>query len=255
MIDNRLIRLPISVRIFTFVLLWGIALEVAGQNSTSINQFKITTGSINFGMKAGFNSTMLNILSMTIDGEEVTEYFNSYRIGYLSSAFMRINVGNHFFQPELAYSISNGEVIPEREGNTQPIHMGNITSSIRISTHNIHLPLIYGYHIVKKGPYGMALFAGPQLNYLIKRPNQLEILGYGLELVNGSTDPWGVGITAGIAVNISRIFFDFRFDTTINNLSKSLYANSTDTENLGKPIPISLKQQQSALSFSLGLMF
>lgn len=244
-----------STRFLVFVLLSGITSNAVGQSLVPTNRLKIKPTSINFGVKAGFNSTTLNLQSMTIDGVEVKEYFNSYRIGYLASLFMRIHMGNHFLQPELAYSISNGEVIPERRGDTQPIHMGNITSSIRTNTHNIHLPLLYGYHIVKKGPYGMALFAGPQLNYLIKRPNQLEILGYELEQIDESTHHWGLGVTAGIAVNISRIFFDFRFDTTINNLSRSLYSHSTNSETPGKEIPISLKRRQSALSFSLGLMF
>ena len=40
--------------------------------------------------------------------------------------------------------------------------MASITSSI----HSFEIPVIYGYNIIKEGPYSLAVFGGPKIRYI-----------------------------------------------------------------------------------------
>ena len=108
----------------------------------------------------------LKIKDVTID-----EVQNNYKIGYFGALFMRINMKKHFIQPEVSYNVSKCEI-------TSISSVRSILPSSLIMLpcnrccHSVDFPILYGYNVVKKGPYGMSIFAGPKLRYLWGKHNE-----------------------------------------------------------------------------------
>ncbi|MBQ5818692.1 MAG: PorT family protein, partial [Bacteroides sp.] len=44
---------------------------------------------VNFGVKGGFNSSMMLISHLSVDGQNISNIQNEYKIGYFASLFMR----------------------------------------------------------------------------------------------------------------------------------------------------------------------
>ncbi|KAA6326062.1 hypothetical protein EZS27_024791, partial [termite gut metagenome] len=126
-------------------------------------------------------------------------------------------------------------------------------ASIKSTIHYVGLPLLYGYQIVKSVPYGMSVFGGPQLRYIWNERNDITFDNFDQEGIREEFYPFNVSLLVGVAVSISPIFFDFRYEQGLNNISKSVIYNSTDwkegTSN------ILLPRRDHVLSFSLGIMF
>ena len=119
---------------------------------------------VNFGVKGGFNSSMMLISHLSVDGHNISNIQNEYKIGYFASLFMRINFDRHFLQPELSYNINQCEIhfsAPKTDDLIATPHQYAISS--RISC--FELPILYGYNFVKEGPYQMAVFGGPKIRY------------------------------------------------------------------------------------------
>lgn len=190
---------------------------------------------INFGAKAGFTSAMMLIDKLNVDGEEVREVQNSYKIGYFGSLFMRINFDRHFLQPELSYTVQRSTISFDQ-------------STINSSIHSFELPIMYGYNIIKEGPYSMAVLGGPTLRYIWKKKSRTEFENFSTADLHEQLYPLNASFTLGVAITISRVFFDFRYDIGLHNITKRV----STSEELS---PIKLRRRENALSFSLGIFF
>mgnify|MGYP000422239601 FL=1 len=109
---------------------------------------------VNFGIKGGFTSSLFLVSDLVLNGTVIDEVQNNYKIGYFGSFFMRINFKRHFLQPELSYTINRCNItfekpLPEDAPENSTPEMASITSSI----HSFEIPVIYGYNIIKEGPY------------------------------------------------------------------------------------------------------
>ncbi len=93
----------------------------------------------------------LKIKDVTID-----EIQNNYKIGYFGALFMRLNMKRHFIQPEISYNISRCEISFDKLGSQHP-DIEPDYASVSSTIHSIDFPLLYGYHVVKQGPYTMSL--------------------------------------------------------------------------------------------------
>ena len=62
-----------------------------------------------------------------------------------------------------------------------------------------------------------------------------------------------VSLTAGVAVTISRIFFDFRYDIGLHNISKRISYKPVYDENAGEEVPLAnqirFHRRENVLSF------
>ena len=181
---------------------------------------------VNFGVKGGFTASLFLVSDFSINGQEIKEVQNNYKIGYFASVFMRINFERHFIQPEISYSVNRCNILfdkPQAEGAPEdtPLEQASITSSI----HSIDIPVIYGYNIIMDGPYSLAV----------------------------------LNLTLGVAITISRVFFDFRYDIGLHNISKKItYTSPELTPSPGEEIPdneIRFHRRDNVLSFSLGMFF
>ena len=110
------------------------------------------------------------------------------------------------------------------------------------------------YNVVKKGPYGMSIFAGPKLRYLWGKQNEITFTNFDQKGIHEKLYPLNVSVVIGVGVNISRIFFDFRYEQGIGNISKSIVYDNINSDGSTGVSPIIFRRRDSALSFSFGFI-
>lgn len=209
---------------------------------------------INFGMKAGFNSSMFIVNELKIKDVTIDEVQNNYKIGYFGSIFMRINIKNHFLQPEVSYNVSKCELEFDKLGSQHP-DIAPDYAAVESVLHSIDIPLLYGYNVVNKGPYGMSIFAGPKLRYLWGKQNEITFKNFDQKGIDERLFPFNISAVIGVGVNISRIFFDFRYEHGLSNMSKQITYDSINSDGSTGRSNIVFRRHDSALSFSVGFMF
>lgn len=215
---------------------------------------------VNFGIKGGFTSSLFLVSDLVLNGTVIDEVQNNYKIGYFGSFFMRINFKRHFLQPELSYTINRCNItsekpLPEDAPENSTPEMASITSSI----HSFEIPVIYGYNIIKEGPYSLAVFGGPKIRYIWDKQSKVTFENFDQRDIEEELYPLNVSFTAGVAVTISRVFFDFRYDIGLHNISKRISYKPVYDESVGEEITLAnqirFHRRDNVLSFSLGVFF
>jgi hypothetical protein len=210
---------------------------------------------INYGIKVGFNSSMYRVSDFTIKDITIDEVQNNYRVGYGISLFTRYNKNKHFFQSEISYNISLCEIVFDKLGGLHP-DIEPDYASINSKIYLISVPLLYGYSIVKSGPYGMSVFGGPQLRYIWNKRNEITFENFDQEGIREMFYPLNLSLLVGVAVRVSPVFFDFRYEQGLNNISKSVtYHPLENKDGQAGENEIFLPRRDHVLSFSLGIMF
>lgn len=208
---------------------------------------------INVGIKGGFNSSMYFTSRLELDGERMEDVQNNYKVGYFAAMFFRVHIKRHFIQPEVMYNVYKGEIAfnkNQNHENTLP-EFAKLNSTI----HSLELPILYGYSFVKSRPYGMALFIGPKLEYVWKYKTSEEFEGFGHSGIKEELHPFNVSSVIGLGVNIANIFFDFRYEIGLTNISKSIsYERNVDGVTVQQK-GIFINRHRNVLSFSLGVIF
>lgn len=123
-----------------------------GQNYNAEKVDRPNTKKINFGIKAGFNSSMFLVSKLKIKDVTIDEVQNNYKIGYFGALFMRINMKKHYIQPEVSYNVTKCEITFDKLGSQHPAIEPDY-ASVQSVLHSIDFPVLYGYNVVKKGPY------------------------------------------------------------------------------------------------------
>lgn len=215
---------------------------------------------VNFGVKAGFNSSLFLISNLTVNGIDIDHVENKYKVGFLGSLFMRININRHFIQPEISYNINRCNILfdkpmPEEAAPETTQQLLSINASI----HSIDIPITYGYNFIKSGPYSMAFFVGPKFRYIWKKHSEIEFHNFDQQNIVEELRPITASLTLGVAVTISRIFFDFRYDIGLHDISKNISYQPAENSNIlsEKEAKDQLRfhHRENVLSFSLGVFF
>ena len=212
------------------------------------------TRKTNFGVKLGFNSTMFLVSDFKIKDVTIDGIQNNYKIGYFGAFFMRVNGNRHFVQPEVSYNISRCEISFDKLGSQHPDiepEYASVSSTIR----SVDVPLLYGYLLIKEGPYGMSDFVGPKLRYIWAKQNAIRFDNFDQKGIHEELYPLTMNVVVGVSINISRIFFDFRYDQGLHNISKSVTYDSVNPDGSTGLSDITFKRRDNVLSFSLGVIF
>lgn len=215
---------------------------------------------VNFGVKGGFTASLFLIPHFMVNGVKIDEVQNNYKVGYFGSLFMRINFGKHYLQPEISYTVNRCDIAfdkPLPEGTPEGVvpEQASITSSL----HSIDIPVIYGYNFIKTGPYSLGIFAGPKLHYLLTHQSKVTFENFDQDNIQETLRRFNLSATFGVSVTISKIFFDFRYDIGLHNISKRIaYVVPADdgtieTQDAGKGMHF--HRRDNVLSFSLGMFF
>lgn len=250
----------ISIWLLTFsTLVWGQHPSVPGTYDDDHPKTR-KERSVNFGVKGGFTSSLFLVSNFSVNGVVINEVQNNYKIGYFGSIFMRLNVERHFLQPEISYNINRCNITFEKPlPDDAPAGVIPEEASITSSIHSVDIPVIYGYNIIKEGPYSLAIFGGPKIRYIWAQKSKVTFDNFDQQNIKEKLRPLNLSITAGVAVTISRIFFDFRYDIGLHNISKSVsYDVSSDgsiTDEANSNNEIHFNRRDNVLSFSFGVFF
>lgn len=215
---------------------------------------------VNYGIKGGFTASLFLIPHFTVNGVPVDEVQNNYKIGYFGAVFMRINFGRHYLQPEISYNVNRCNItfdkpLPEGMSDNRMPEQASITSSL----HSIDIPVIYGYNFIKSGPYSLGVFAGPKIRCLLTGQSEVAFDNFDQDNIRETLRRFNLSATLGVAVTISKVFFDFRYDIGLHNISKRIaYVIPADdgtieTQEAGKGMHF--HRRDNVLSFSLGMFF
>lgn len=242
-------------RAVLLLLLLCVAFSTTVGQSRQARMEHMHNRKINFGVKAGFNSSMYLVSDLRINGITINEIQNNYETGYFGALFMRINMKKHFIQPEVSYNISKCEIMFDKLGADHP-DIEPDYAAVNSTIHSIDLPILYGYNFVKQGPYKMSVFVGPKVKYLWSKKTKITFDNFDQQGIKEELFPFNASAVVGVGVNISSIFFDFRYEQGLHNISKSVtYDQTSATGNTKEVSDIILHRRDHVLSFSLGVVF
>lgn len=207
----------------------------------------------NFGVRAGFNSSMYLVSDFKIKDVTIDDIQNNYKIGGFIAIFGRFNISRHFIQPEASYQVSRSEITFDKLGSQRP-EIEPDYASIHAEIHSIEFPVLYGFNIIKKGPYSLSVFAGPKAKFLWKKKNEITFENFEQKDMEEELHPLCLSAVLGVGVNISKIFFDFRYEQGLTNISKNVTYDNMPTAN-DESSNIIFRRREAILSFSLGVMF
>lgn len=253
-------RLFICIWLLVFsAMMWGQTSAVSGTYDKDYPKTRHDR-IVNFGAKSGFTASLFLVSNFNVNGVAITEVQNNYKIGYFGSLFMRINADRHFLQPEISYSVNRCNITFEKTlPDDAPAGTIPKEASITSSIHSIDIPVIYGYNFIKEGPYSLAVFCGPKIRCIWDQKSKVTFDNFDQQNVKEKLRPINLSITTGVAVTISRVFFDFRYDIGLHNISKNVtYGVDADgdiTTEAADNNEIRFHRRDNVLSFSLGIFF
>jgi hypothetical protein len=153
----------------------------------------------------------------------------------------------------MSYAINRCNITFEKP-QTEEITSG--TASVTSSIHSIDIPVIYGYNVVKEGPYGLAIFGGPKFRYIWNKQSRVTFRNFEASSIKEELNPFNLSFTLGVSVNISRIFFDFRYDIGLHNISRQVtYLPDTSGTTITPQESLRFHRRDNVLSFSIGVFF
>ena len=243
-------------RILSLFIVSLFILSASGQyrRQEVVNKIlKPNNKNFNFGIRAGFNSSMYQVSDFKIKDVTIDEIQNNYKIGGFIALFGRFNISRHYIQPEISYQVSRSEITFDKLGSQHP-EIEPDYASILADIHSIELPVLYGFNIIKKGPYGLSAFGGPKAKFLWKQKNEITFENFEQKDMNEELYPLALSAVFGVGVTISRIFFDFRYEHGLTNISISVTYDDMPTSK-DESNNIIFRRRDAMLSFSLGVMF
>lgn len=216
--------------------------------------FAQQTGSplLNYGVKGGFSSTIYEVHELTVAKMPINNYMARSEISLFYTVFARVNVKRHYLQTELSNNISNYSI---DFGSNQWKTSADTYEKSSISTKIIGLevPLYYGYHILKEGPYGLSVYIGPKAKFVLTDYSRHVFDNFPYTHIEESIHPVNFSLMTGLGISISPVFFDFSFEYGLHNISNGFV--TTDIEGNQSRDNLVFNRRKNVLSFSVGFMF
>ncbi len=205
----------------------------------------------NYGVKGGFCSTIYEVRELTIASMPINAHMAKSEISSFYTFLMRFNMKRHYLQTEASYNISNYTL---EFASDQWNHAAMPYDKSIISTQiiGVEVPLYYGYHILHEGPYGMSLFFGPKAKFILMDYSQHHFENIPYTYVIENISPFNFSLTAGLGINISRVYFDFSFEYGLHNISKGF--TTIDIKGNESSQDMAFNRRKNVLSFSIGVI-
>ncbi|MGF7139001.1 outer membrane beta-barrel protein [Roseimarinus sediminis] len=171
-----------------------------------IQTMALSQGPVNIGIKFGTNSSRMltdidDVLNENINEEEI----NNYLVG----AFVRVNAGRLYVQPEAYFNTKGGLITPVSNNEFQ------IPTSTTFNYETIDVPLLLGIKLIDGELINVRLHGGPVFSYVTANSLASEISDFDPQHLNDTYMGWQLG--AGIDVWF--ITFDARIENSANILS------------------------------------
>ncbi|TDN99924.1 porin family protein [Sunxiuqinia elliptica] len=150
---------------------------------------------INLGLKGGYSNSKL---TADIGGEGSVD---NYHVG----AFVRLNLGRLYLQPE-AYFSSKGGTVDFESGASHTIHSFDLKT--------VDVPILLGVNVIDKGPLKVRANAGPLMSFFTDKELNNEF--FDSNDVKDSFFGWQYGVGAD--------FLFLTLDVRMENSSGDLYS-------------------------------
>lgn len=231
-----------KIRVFIFPLF--IFLFVT--ESPSFAQYK----RLNYGFRIGLNALSTTKYQTSYAGEPTSNSSYTNKIGHVASVFFRINYYSKLFlQPEVSWSFHQQDcsfMIPS-PSNNETYYSDNFD----INMNRLNTNVLLGYNIIKDSPYLCDIYAGVSLKWTYKMKYDIYDINKKLSYTEKTDYSCYAGII-GFSVNISKLYFDFRYE--INQPNTNLdFSDVPDIPDKYKGV--FLEKNENILSFSVGMMF
>jgi hypothetical protein len=155
---------------------------------------------INLGIKFGTNrSSLITSFDDIFEKSEINHY--------LAGAFLRINLGKIYLQPE-AYFNTKGGTLPS-------INISNYSQILSYQT--IDIPILVGYNIINKPIFNLRIHAGPVLSYITADPLISDIKELNIDDLKDNY----IGIQAGVGFDLWFVTIDARIENSFNIFIKN----------------------------------
>ncbi len=210
------------------------------------------TAPVNYGVKGGFSSTIYEVRELTVADMPINDYMAQSEISSFYTIFIRANIKRHYLQTELSYNISNYslEFDTNQWNTTAQAHDKSIFSTKIVG---FEVPLLYGYHLLKQGPYGLSFYVGPKAKFILTDYSSHTFEQSPYKEFEENIRPINFSLITGLGINISRVFFDFSFEYGLHNISNGFV--TTDVADIIRTNDFIFNRRKNVLSFSLGFMF
>ena len=130
-----------------------------------------------------------------------------------------------------------------------------VQALVKTKVTSIDLPILYGYKFIDVHPYGMAFFVGPKVAWSWKQQTENEYSGFYQQAIRETGYPFNYSAVAGLGVNVSNVFFDFRYEIGLHNLTRSIDFDRQATEAPYNESMIVVRKRRNVMSFSVGVIF
>jgi len=231
-----------KIALYRFILVYIIVLIAC---ITEYNAFS-QTSKLNWGVRLGLNAISIRSYEAFQADELLPNLSYTNKNGYLINAFARFNMNRLFMQPELGWNMYHRSCafsipIPNSNSYYSPV-------DLKIDSKAINANYLLGYNIVSDYPFLFGVFVGSSFtgtyhtNYSLESNNPYTKTGLQLNFS---------GII-GLSINISRIYFDLRYESSLPNANlklKTIPDFPDDYQN------VKIKKTEAILSFSCGVMF
>lgn len=181
----------------------------------------------NFGIKAGATASSLNTSDLSAN-------YNSDNLwGYQLGAFMRLNAGKLYVQPEVVYNHRSTQLFEEASMQEVTFKVGTID-----------VPLLLGFKVLDAKVFNLRAFVGPEVSFAtdnqeINYPTGMKSSAISIGEYDFNKTSWYM--QAGVGVDLLFLTFDIRYEKGLNDFIND-YQNDGSFKN-------------NVWVFSLGLKF
>lgn len=229
--------------LFLIILMQSLSLALAAQED--MHRF-------NFGMKSGFGSTIYSIQELSIAGHTINDIDTRSEVSWQGAFFLRLNMNRHYLQTECSLCNSRYTIQFPTYVWYEYARQSDI-STISTRMQCIEVPLLYGIHLRQEGDYGMSLFVGPKLCYILSDRSQHTFTNFTHQSITEVVHPFSTAAVFGFGINIHRLFFDFAAEAGLTQISKQF--NTVNQNGAVKTSDIIYDRRKNSVNFSIGFMF
>jgi len=233
MVNNAMFRFG-----FVFLIFFIVYIEESRAQAQS--------SKMNWGIRVGMNAVSIMSYKAYQADEFLSNSSYTNKNGYLITGFARFNIRRIFLQPEVAWNeyrrICSFSLPIENSDNYYP------SVDLDIDSKTINTNFLVGYNIVQDYPFLFGFFVGSSFigtcktNYSMESEKSFSKIGLSLNYSG----------FLGFSINISRIYFDLRYEMSLPDANLILSDIHDFPENYQN---VKIKKRESILSFSCGVMF
>jgi len=230
---KRFIQIPVFVSLLVFFL---FVIE-----NRSFAQFE----RVNYGFKVGLNALATTRYNTFYAGDTTSGSYTN-KNGYSAGAFFRVNYSKLFLQPEAVWNYHQqrcGFLIPDSYNPNS-----YLSKALNINMKALNANVLLGYSLIKDKPFLFDAYLGAsvkwtyRINYKINEENSYS----------GKSNFLCYAGIVGCSMNISKLYFDFRYELNQPNTNLDFSNIPGIPENYRG---VFLEKNENVLSFSVGMMF